>query len=37
MFRRDTLNVVVVGGETNGYWQIMGAGYRTSVNIDDWR
>jgi hypothetical protein len=37
MFRRDTLNVVVVGGETNGYWQIMGAGYRTSVNIDAWR
>ncbi len=37
MFRRDTLNVVVVGGESNGYWQIMGAGYRTSVKIDDWR
>jgi hypothetical protein len=36
MFRREAINVVVVGGETNGYWQIMGAGYRTSVRIDDW-
>jgi hypothetical protein len=31
------INVVVVGGETNGYWQIIGCNYRTSVKIDDWR
>jgi hypothetical protein len=37
MFRKSQINVVVVGGESNGYWQIMGAGYRTSVRIDDWR
>ena len=37
MFLRNAINVVVVGGESNGYWQIMGAGYRTSVNIDAWR
>lgn len=37
MFLKGAINVVVVGGETNGYWQIMGAGYRTSVRIDDWR
>ncbi len=36
MFRMETINVVVVGGEANGYWQIMGAGHRASVKIDDW-
>jgi len=33
----DRIHVVVVGGETNGYWRIMGGGYRKSVSIDDWR
>lgn len=37
MFRPEQINVVVVGGETNGYWQIMGAGYNTTVSVDDWR
>ena len=37
MFAQKDINVVVVGGETNGYWQIMGAGYRTTVLLDDWR
>lgn len=37
MFQKDNISVVVVGGETNGYWQIMGAGYRMSVCIDEWR
>jgi hypothetical protein len=37
MFLESAINVVVVGGEANGYWQIMGAGYRASVKIDDWR
>ena len=36
-FIEDEINVVVVGGETNAYWQIMGARYTTSVKIDDWR
>jgi hypothetical protein len=37
MFTRGEINVVVVGGETNGYWRIMGAGYRKSVSVDEWR
>jgi hypothetical protein len=37
MFTRDEINVVIVGGETNGYWRIMGAGLRKSVCVDDWR
>jgi hypothetical protein len=37
MFAEAGINVVVVGGETNGYWRIMGATYRKSVSIDDWR
>ena len=37
MFRRETINVVVVGGETNGYWRIMGCKHAKSVCIDDWR
>jgi hypothetical protein len=27
----------VVGGETNGYWRIMGTRYRKTVSIDAWR
>ena len=30
-------DVVVVGGETNGYWSMMGATYRKSVSVDEWR
>lgn len=37
MFNEQDINVVVVGGESNGYWQIMGAGYRTTMSVDDWR
>lgn len=37
MFAQKDINVVVVGGESNGYWQIMGAGYRATVSVDDWR
>ena len=33
----DQIHVVVVGGETNGYWRIMGCNYAKSVSIDDWR
>jgi hypothetical protein len=37
IFQETNINVVVVGGEANGYWRIMGATYRKSVSIDDWR
>ena len=37
MFRLENIHVVVVGGETNGYWRIMGCGYQKSVSIDEWR
>ncbi|CDN50699.1 UGSC family (seleno)protein [Neorhizobium galegae] len=37
IFRPQDINVVVVGGESNGYWQIYGAHYRTTVSVDDWR
>jgi hypothetical protein len=37
IFQEKDINVVVVGGEANGYWQIMGTHYRKSVLVDDWR
>lgn len=37
IFQEQNINVVVVGGETNGYWRIMGTNYRKSVSIDEWR
>src|SRR5689334_16918214 len=37
IFQEKDINVVVVGGEANGYWQIMGTHYRKSVLIDAWR
>jgi hypothetical protein len=37
VWEEKNINVVVVGGETNGYWRIMGATYRTSISVDDWR
>ena len=37
MFRREDIHVVVVGGETNGYWRIMGANYHKTVSVDAWR
>jgi hypothetical protein len=37
MFREEDIHVVVVGGETNGYWRIMGCNYAKTVSIDDWR
>jgi hypothetical protein len=33
----DKIHVVVVGGETNGYWRIMGCNYSKSISIDAWR
>jgi hypothetical protein len=37
MFRREDIHVVVVGGETNGYWRIMGCTYQTTLSVDAWR
>jgi hypothetical protein len=37
MFKRDEIEVVVVGGETNGYWRIFGAAYGKTVCVDEWR
>jgi hypothetical protein len=37
MFRREDVHVIVVGGESNGYWRIMGATYQKTVSVDDWR
>lgn len=37
MFRPESIHVVVVGGETNGYWRIMGGNYQKTVSVDDWR
>jgi hypothetical protein len=37
VFPIDYIQVVVVGGETNGYWRIMGSNYAKSVSIDAWR
>jgi hypothetical protein len=37
MFRREDIHVVVVGGETNGYWRIMGCAYQTTLSVDEWR
>jgi hypothetical protein len=37
MFKRDQIHVVVTGGETNGYWRIMGGNYSKSASVDAWR
>jgi hypothetical protein len=37
MFRREDIEVVVVGGETNGYWRIFGCSYNKTTSVDEWR
>jgi len=37
MFRPEDIHVVVVGGETNGYWRIMGCRHEATVSVDAWR
>jgi hypothetical protein len=37
MFRREDIHAVVVGGETNPYWRIMGCNYARTVSVDEWR
>lgn len=37
MFEPDEINAVVVGGETQGAWKMIGARYERTVSIDAWR
>ena len=37
MFNLENIHVVVVGGETNGYWRIMGCNYQKTLSVDEWR
>jgi hypothetical protein len=37
MYEPREVNVVVVGGETQGAWKIFGAHYVTTVSVDAWR
>lgn len=37
LFPRETIHIVVVGGETNGYWRMFGATYLGTYSIDAWR
>ena len=37
MYEADEINVVVVGGETQGAWKMFGAHYVTTVSVDAWR
>ena len=37
MFRNEDINVVVVGGETNAYWRIVGCNYAKTASVDGWR
>ncbi len=34
---KEQINVVVTGGETNGYWRIFGANYGKTASVDEWR
>lgn len=37
IFKPDEIHIVVVGGETNGYWRIIGCNYQKTVSVDEWR
>ena len=40
MFPRESLNAVVVGGNTSapdGYWRIISADHAKTVSVDEWR
>lgn len=37
MFKPEEIHVIVVGGETNGYWRIMDCNYQKTILIDKWR
>ena len=37
MYEPDEINVVVVGGETQGAWKMFGASYAKTISVDAWR
>src|SRR5439155_26988841 len=37
MCRREDIHMIVVGGETNSYWRIMGGDYQKTESVDAWR
>ena len=37
MFEAKDINVVVVGGETQGAWKILGVRHQATVSVDAWR
>lgn len=37
MFKPEEIHVIVVGGETNGYWRIMDCNYQKTILVDKWR
>ena len=37
MFEPDEINVVVVGGETQGAWKMIGARHLRTISVDAWR
>jgi hypothetical protein len=37
MFRKEDVNIIVVGGETNGYWRIITGNAGKTTSVDDWR
>ena len=37
MYEPKEINVVVVGGETQGAWKIFGANHVATVSVDAWR
>jgi hypothetical protein len=37
MFEKENIHVVVVGGETNGYWRIISGRHGGTISVDEWR
>jgi hypothetical protein len=37
LYRAEDVHIVVVGGETNGYWRMFGGNHAATVSIDAWR
>jgi len=37
LYQAENVHIVVVGGETNGYWRMFGANHAATVSIDAWR
>jgi len=31
------IQFIVVGGETNAYWRLMGSRYAKAMSVDEWR